>query len=561
MLDRTDHNLAEQFAQRFAAPEPVIPLPSRPMTAAKVATEGTYVMSSPSLFAPAENTSAFLKSGFMGFQGSGKTKTASLLTIGLVLHMRKLGIDGADKKPVFFLDTETGSDWVKPDFDEMGVPLFVSKTRAFADLVGAIEEAKKHASALLIDSASHFWKELCDSYRRAKMKHLKTTSYRLQFQDWAQLKGEQGWQQFTDSFVNSPLHMIVAGRAGYEYDYFEDDDGKKQLEKTGVKMKAEGEFGYEPSLLVQMEMKQRIEGKAVDDVWREAHIIKDRSTLIDGKTFSFRTHDDDGARHSTEQLVRSTFAAFYPHIKRLNLGGKQLGVDVSRTSEHMIPAERKDWSSTQRKVVVAEIEALLFDAHPGQTKEDKIGRAALVRKHFADDEMTWTRIEEMVGLDDLKHAYDSMHRDVKGSPSRYGSAIIKDAASLDLNDSLPDHSRAIIQPTAELLASRLVVEATKPAVDTADVSADGIPTFLDRRSQTVTAEAPAFDEAKWLADLTKAFDECVDFVTFGQKQQVLMTPAKPQVTAPTWKKASRLAKRAIERLTEQSTGDFAIAAE
>ena len=40
---------------------------------------------------------------------------------------------------------------------------------------------------------------------------------------------------------------------GYEYDYFEDEAGKKQLEKTDIKMKAEGEMGYEPSLLVLME--------------------------------------------------------------------------------------------------------------------------------------------------------------------------------------------------------------------------------------------------------------------------------------------------------------------
>jgi hypothetical protein len=44
--------------------------------------------------------------------------------------------------------------------------------------------------------------------------------------------------------------VIICGRAGYEYDYFEDDEGKKQLEKTGIKMKAETEMGFEPSLLV-----------------------------------------------------------------------------------------------------------------------------------------------------------------------------------------------------------------------------------------------------------------------------------------------------------------------
>ena len=74
---------------------------------------------------------------------------------------------------------------------------------------------------------------------------------RLQFDDWGYLKGE--WRKFTDLFINSNLHIILCGRAGYEYDYFEDEAGKKQLEKTDIKMKAEGEMGYEPSLLVLME--------------------------------------------------------------------------------------------------------------------------------------------------------------------------------------------------------------------------------------------------------------------------------------------------------------------
>jgi hypothetical protein len=50
-------------------------------------------------------------------------------------------------------------------------------------------------------------------------------------------------------------------------------------------------------------------------VSRTASIIKDRSTAIDGKKFH-----------------NPTFESFMPHIKYLNLGAKQLGVDVSRTA-------------------------------------------------------------------------------------------------------------------------------------------------------------------------------------------------------------------------------------
>lgn len=383
------------------------------------------------LFKPAEVTSAYLKMGLLGFAGSGKTKTASLTAIGLVLYARKLNIDYGNK-PVFFLDTETGSDWVKPDFDAMGVPLMVAKTRAFVDLLQAVTEAQKDGSCLIIDSITHFWKELCDSYVRSKSRGGNT--YRLQFQDWAYLKGE--WSKFTDSYINSPLHIALCGRAGFEYDYFEDEDGKKQLEKTGVKMKAEGEMGYEPSLLVHMERGQKVEGGSVTSVWREATILKDRSTLLDGKSFAFED------KRNIEANVRQTFGTFLPHIKCLNLGGKQLGVDTTRTSTHAIQPEKKDWSSTQRAIVLEEIEAVLVEHYPSTSKEDKLAKAALILKHF--DTRSWTEVTNM-RLDELRARYDALYRDLKGAPSRY-SNMLAQSAQTGIDDEIPDFGTPATAP-------------------------------------------------------------------------------------------------------------------
>jgi hypothetical protein len=71
----------------------------------------------------------------------------------------------------------------------------------------------------LIDSITHFWIELTESYMRMKKRS------RLQFEDWAYLKTE--WRRFTDLFVNSNLHIIVCGRAGFEYDYSTDEESGK----------------------------------------------------------------------------------------------------------------------------------------------------------------------------------------------------------------------------------------------------------------------------------------------------------------------------------------------
>jgi hypothetical protein len=378
-----------------------------------------------SLFKPAESTSAYLKMGLLGFAGSGKTKTASITTIGLVLHARQLGIEYA-KKPVFFLDTETGSDWVKPDFEKAGIELHVAKTRAFVDLLTAVDEAQKNGSLLLIDSISHFWKELTDSYSRKKAAQFKAASYRLQFQDWGYLKGE--WGKFTDAFINSPLHIILCGRAGYEYDYFENDEGKKELEKTGVKMKAEGEMGYEPSLLVLMERNQKIESGTVAASWREATVLKDRSTLLDGKVF-----------------VDPKFSDFAPHIKMLNLGGKQLGVDTSRTSEHAVQVEKKDWHSTQKTIVLEEIEGVLVEHYPSTKAEDKQAKAALILKHF--NTRSWTEVCNM-RVDDLRYSYDQLYRELKGEPSRYAATVSAESTTLDIDDELPGDLGKPAEPIA-----------------------------------------------------------------------------------------------------------------
>lgn len=362
------------------------------------------------LFRKAEVTSAFLKMGLMGFAGAGKTYTATQTAIGLIQHMHKAGVEYAGK-PAFFLDTETGSDWVKPQFEAAGIDLFTAKTRAFVDLKTAVAEAEKDASLLLVDSISHFWAEICNAYMKEKRRT------RLQFEDWAYLKKE--WGLFTDLFINSNLHIILCGRAGYEYDYFQDEAGKKQLEKTGIKMKAEGEMGYEPSLLVLMEREMDMD---TNKVIRTASIIKDRSTSIDGKKF-----------------INPTFEHFMPHIKYLNLGGRQLGVDTSRTSDASIPADERDNRALHRKIVLDEIETLLVRHYPGQSASDKKAKLDLINTHF---KASWTEMERLMPLMDLRAGYDGLHVELEGISSRY--AYIREVAP-EMNDEIPDHERQAAQ--------------------------------------------------------------------------------------------------------------------
>lgn len=321
------------------------------------------------LFQRAANTQAYLKAGIMGFAGDGKTYTATEIAMGLVGLMRQRGLPEGDR-PVMFLDTETGSDWVKPRFDAANIELFTAKTRAFVDLLTAIREAESAGSVLLIDSISHFWRNLTEEYAQRKNR-----KRGLEFQDWAWLKSE--WGKFTDLFVNSRCHIIMCGRAGYEYDFFENESGKRELAKTGIKMRAETETGYEPSILILMEKNQELIEGGGTKVWRTATILKDRSTRIDGKTFN-----------------NPTFRDFLPHIEFLNLGGEHLGVDTSRTSEELFTDDGEPrWQKEKRmkEIALDEIVECIAKHHPGQSADAKKVRGDLLEEIFGS--RSWERIK------------------------------------------------------------------------------------------------------------------------------------------------------------------------
>lgn len=361
-----------------------------------------------SLLQPAVSSSAYLKMGLLGFQGGGKSLTGAKTLIGLYKHTQKLGINDG-KKPVAMFDTEKGSDWLIPIFKEAGVPFVVAKRKSFADLIAVMDDAEASAFALFIDSITHPWRELVESYLRKKER-----SY-LAMDDWGYLKGEHGWQKFTDRYVNSKLHIIMAGRAGYEYENYV-EDGRKKMEKVGTKMKTEGETGFEPDLLVLME---QVEDMHTNKVVHRATVQKDRSTLLDGQTFDNPDFDD-----------------FLPHINCLALGSAHVGVGASGDSQHLLKIEKRDWQPVQRKIVHDEITTLLSLHYPGMKAEEKTAKLKALIKHF---DASWTEIEEVMPLPRLRAGYDSLFRELEGKPSRYAREV-EQAAVPEMNDSLPEHS-------------------------------------------------------------------------------------------------------------------------
>lgn len=123
--------------------------------------------------------------------------------------------------------------------------MLVAKTRAFKDLLEVVKDAEQSCSVLVIDSISHVWMELVEAYMKKKGRD------RLAVWDWNPIKTE--WRQFTDLYLCSKLHIVLCRRAAFTYDEWLNEKGEKEIIKTGTKMRVESDFGYEPSLLFEME--------------------------------------------------------------------------------------------------------------------------------------------------------------------------------------------------------------------------------------------------------------------------------------------------------------------
>lgn len=360
-----------------------------------------------SLFKPATMQTAYLKMSLYGGAGSGKTYTSSLIAIGLAKHIAE---KTSTLPSVMFLDTETGSDWIQPMFDEAGVELLVARTRAFQALKEAVTEAQNAGAILLVDSASHFWKELCESYLERKRKSKNNRNLRLELPDWNYLKPL--WEQFTTLYLNAKAHIIVCGRAGSVYEFYENEDtGKKEMLEVGTKMAAEKNFAYEPSLLVEMFSDQIKGGKQAKKVINRALVLKDRAHVLNGREFK-----------------EPKFTDFLPHIQRLNIGGEHAGID-NRDSSALFPPTERDDTRYDRDILLEEIQAVLTKHHPSMSGADKMAKAELIEHFFKTK--SWIEVSKKIPVHDLRVFYNNMHIHLEGVPSRYFPPVE------EVNDEIP----------------------------------------------------------------------------------------------------------------------------
>lgn len=309
-------------------------------------------------FTKLENTNPFIKVAFEGFPKSGKTFTASMLAIGLHKKIKST-------KPIVVYDTERSFKALKGLFQENKIEVLTRESRSLADLTKTLKVCEEgEADIVIIDSITHVWESYIEAYKEQKNR----TS--LQFQDWGVLKPK--WKkEFSNPFVQSRLHIIFTGRAGYEYDTIINEQGRKEIEKSGIKMKAETEQAYEPDMLILM---QRFQDTIGEDkkAYREATILGDRTDTIDGKIFK-----------------NPTYADFAPAVDKY-LNGTIKDNELKETTDKF-PEEEYDNKKTYRTIALEKIEGIMTQLIPGRSAKENKLKIDILETVFAT--RSWKEIE------------------------------------------------------------------------------------------------------------------------------------------------------------------------
>jgi hypothetical protein len=313
----------------------------------------------------------FIKASFGGFAGSGKTRTMALFVAGAYKQMKCT-------KPVLIVDNEKGSRFLVPFFQQQGIEVLVKETSSLPDVLASMQFLKDgEIDFLMVDTLSKVWYRYVSDY---KEKNRKTF---MQLDDWGKIL--PAWQQeFSDRFVELAGNMVFSGRGGFSYEKEEDatdSDGKVTKKgsfvKSGVKMKLAGETPFEPDLNVWMELQEEVGKKGKLSVWREAHVMKDRSAIIDGKVFK-----------------NPTYKEFKPVVDfLLSVGTGPVAGETDNTN--LAPSEDFGWQKRRddRDIEVEKIKAVFDKLAIGTSKEDKQLKVVVLEKFFGSSSAT--EIEKM----------------------------------------------------------------------------------------------------------------------------------------------------------------------
>lgn len=311
----------------------------------------------------------YVKGSFYGPSGTGKTTIMAMILI----YLSKTYHQSA---PVAWLASEKGVDFVLDMFKAEGVPLLVSRSRSFVDLRTATRDAREAGCcAVGVDSITHFWQELFSEGMKQKGRRLEKI-----------MRIKEEWAPFSQDFQDSPLHFLVTGRLGFNWDDVEVQDEKtgeitKEVSRGGSKIKAEGDFGHEPDLEIEMSAVEdpdfirweKVRGRArktfKSQMLHVATLKKSRVWELNGKAFSWK--DQPGYKLGYYKTVAECFA---PHFESINIGGSHNVMQTNCSSAVLFtPGSEQSQSeyNIKRQIALEKWQATMDMIAGGQTADAK----------------------------------------------------------------------------------------------------------------------------------------------------------------------------------------------
>src|SRR5208283_3272025 len=184
----------------------------------------------------------------------------------------------------------------------------------------------------------------------------------------------------SQDFQDSPLHFLVTGRLGFSWDEAEvqnEQTGEitKEVSRGGSKIKAEGDFGHEPDLEIEMSAVEdpdfmrweKVRGKNRktfrSQMIHVATLKKSRVWALNGKAFSWK--DQPGYKLGYYKTVAE---CFQPHFDQINIGGSH-NVMAQTANSAMLFAPNSDSSAHEidiKRAIAIETWDATIDAIAGR---------------------------------------------------------------------------------------------------------------------------------------------------------------------------------------------------
>jgi hypothetical protein len=177
-----------------------------------------------------------------------------------------------------------------------------------------------------------------------------------------------------------------------------DGKGKKTMEVVGEKMQVGKDTAYDPSLTIRMFRMERPVRGGKYQVWREAMILKDRTAIIDGKTFG-----DAKSGGPEFENFRPVFDFLLRNVK----AGQPQKKTISVPAADLMPEPVTEDPAYKRKLIVLdEIKQTIRGIYRSDSAEDKAKRGDLMEAAFRT--RSWKAVETLalpeleLGLETVK---------------------------------------------------------------------------------------------------------------------------------------------------------------